>query len=219
MILLFCLDRVTRELNNKELWRFWRHASRGAAICIHSIFGKHKTKIHFDMFNIVRFLWHLRIMQMGQSLEAFLQWKSLVSLLFGCSEAVSIDLFPCIPLAYQLLYLWDCSLPFWVLFTWMPLRFWVEKENCSSPEFFLLLQFNLYSTVSLLSIFFQKCIPSNSFLYKFLVSYFHIEIRLNKKNYSCSYRLRIFCFSSQPFINSTSYILIRRRVTPELGIE
>lgn len=95
MILLFCSDRVTRELNNKELWRFWRHASRGAAICIHSIVGKHKTKIHFDMFNIVRFLWHPRIMQMGQSLEAFLQWKSLVSLLFGCSEAVSIDLFPC----------------------------------------------------------------------------------------------------------------------------
>ncbi|MCH97757.1 protein AAR2, partial [Trifolium medium] len=24
---------------------------------------------------------------MGQSLEAFLQWKSLVSLLFGCTEA------------------------------------------------------------------------------------------------------------------------------------
>jgi hypothetical protein len=29
-------------------------------------------------------------MQMGQSLEAFLQWKSLVSLLFGCTEAVSM---------------------------------------------------------------------------------------------------------------------------------
>lgn len=28
--------------------------------------------------------------QMGQSLEAFLQWKSLVHLLFGCTEAVSI---------------------------------------------------------------------------------------------------------------------------------
>jgi hypothetical protein len=31
-------------------------------------------------------------MQMGQSLEAFLQWKALVNLLFGCIEAVSIDL-------------------------------------------------------------------------------------------------------------------------------
>lgn len=29
---------------------------------------------------------------MGQSLEAFLQWKSLVSLLFACTKAVSIDL-------------------------------------------------------------------------------------------------------------------------------
>lgn len=28
---------------------------------------------------------------MGQSLEAFLQWKSLVSLLFGCIEAVSTE--------------------------------------------------------------------------------------------------------------------------------
>lgn len=33
-----------------------------------------------------------KCMQMGQSLEAFLQWKSLVSLLFGCTEAVSIGL-------------------------------------------------------------------------------------------------------------------------------
>lgn len=31
-------------------------------------------------------------MQMGQSLEAFLQWKALVNLLFGCTEAVSIGL-------------------------------------------------------------------------------------------------------------------------------
>lgn len=28
-------------------------------------------------------------MQMGQSLEAFLQWKTLHSLLFSCIEAVS----------------------------------------------------------------------------------------------------------------------------------
>lgn len=28
-------------------------------------------------------------MQMGQSHEAFLQWKHLVSLLFGCTESVS----------------------------------------------------------------------------------------------------------------------------------
>lgn len=30
------------------------------------------------------------ILQMGQSLEAFFQWKSLVSLFLGCTEAVSI---------------------------------------------------------------------------------------------------------------------------------
>lgn len=30
--------------------------------------------------------------QMGQSLEAFLQWKALVSLLFSCTEAVSADI-------------------------------------------------------------------------------------------------------------------------------
>lgn len=28
--------------------------------------------------------------QMGQSLDGFLQWKSLVSLLLGCTEAVSV---------------------------------------------------------------------------------------------------------------------------------
>ncbi|XP_041007723.1 protein AAR2 homolog isoform X2 [Juglans microcarpa x Juglans regia] len=33
------------------------------------------------------FIAFLKTMQMGQSLEAFLQWKSLVSLLFGCTEA------------------------------------------------------------------------------------------------------------------------------------
>lgn len=32
------------------------------------------------------------ILQMGQSLEAFFQWKSLVSLFLGCTEAVSIGL-------------------------------------------------------------------------------------------------------------------------------
>lgn len=146
MNLLFCSDRITRELNNKELWRFWRLTSRGAAICIYSVFGKHKTKIHLHMFNIVRFSWHLRIMQIGQSLEAFLQWKSLVSLLFGCSEAVSIDLFPCIPLTYQLLYLWDWSLPFRVLFIWMPLRIWVGKRKLFQSGIFVFLQSNLYST-------------------------------------------------------------------------
>jgi len=30
-------------------------------------------------------------MQMGQSLEAFQQWKTLVSLLFNCIDAVSTD--------------------------------------------------------------------------------------------------------------------------------
>lgn len=30
------------------------------------------------------------IVQMGQSLEAFLQWKSLVTLFLGCTEAVSL---------------------------------------------------------------------------------------------------------------------------------
>jgi A1 cistron-splicing factor AAR2 len=30
---------------------------------------------------------------MGQSLEAFMQWKALVSLLLSCSEAVSTMLF------------------------------------------------------------------------------------------------------------------------------
>jgi A1 cistron-splicing factor AAR2 len=31
-------------------------------------------------------------MQMGQSLEAFMQWKALVSLLLSCSEAVSTNI-------------------------------------------------------------------------------------------------------------------------------
>lgn len=44
---------------------------------------------HFPIFNFVWYLLHWIILQMGQSLEAFLQWKSLVSLLFGCTEAVS----------------------------------------------------------------------------------------------------------------------------------
>ena len=30
------------------------------------------------------------VSQMGQSLDGFLQWKSLVSLLLGCTEAVSV---------------------------------------------------------------------------------------------------------------------------------
>lgn len=47
-----------------------------------------------DFFtNLLIFLntvWNFAMVQMGQSLQAFLQWKSLVSLLFGCTEAVSI---------------------------------------------------------------------------------------------------------------------------------
>lgn len=35
------------------------------------------------------------ILQMGQSLEGFLQWKNLVSLLLGCTEAVSTEIFSC----------------------------------------------------------------------------------------------------------------------------
>ena len=35
---------------------------------------------------------------MGQSFEGFLQWKALVNLLFGCNEAVSIDLATSFPL-------------------------------------------------------------------------------------------------------------------------
>lgn len=35
----------------------------------------------------------MKFWQMGQSLEAFLQWKALVSLILGCTEAVSKDMF------------------------------------------------------------------------------------------------------------------------------
>lgn len=42
---------------------------------------------------------------MGQSLEAFMQWKALVSLLLSCSEAVS---------AYT-----DLYLPLWHFLRWM----------------------------------------------------------------------------------------------------
>ena len=47
---------------------------------------------------------------MGQSLEGFLQWKALVNLLFGCIEAVSIDLATCFPLiCWTILWDWICS--------------------------------------------------------------------------------------------------------------
>lgn len=39
------------------------------------------------LYSILRSWCHI-IVQMGQSLESFMQWKSLVSLLLGCTEAV-----------------------------------------------------------------------------------------------------------------------------------
>jgi len=49
-----------------------------------------KYGFFINLLVLLNLLWHFAMMQMGQSLEAFLQWKSLVSLLFGCTEAVSI---------------------------------------------------------------------------------------------------------------------------------
>lgn len=48
-------------------------------------------------YNCIFYLYYLKVFelitrlmwQMGQSLEAFFQWKAIVSLLFGCTDAVS----------------------------------------------------------------------------------------------------------------------------------
>jgi len=85
-------DTIIRNLTGKRLWRFWRHASWRTAVCICCLFGIVNEMYFVYIFCWLLFnpMWHFAMAQMGQSLEAFLQWKSLVSLLFGCTEAVSI---------------------------------------------------------------------------------------------------------------------------------
>lgn len=46
----------------------------------------------YIVFNNIILCWNLNtlnVLQMGHSLEAFLKWKAVVSLLLGCTEAVS----------------------------------------------------------------------------------------------------------------------------------
>lgn len=62
------------------------------------------------------------IMQMGQSLEAFVQWKMLVSLLLGCTESVSAHK----PLNSSKVFVWNanCDQQDWVTLCSHECFFW-----------------------------------------------------------------------------------------------
>lgn len=62
-----------------------------------------------------------KIMQMGQSLEAFVQWKTLVSLLLGCTESVSAHK----PLNSSKVFVWNANCdPDWVILCSYECFFW-----------------------------------------------------------------------------------------------
>ena len=74
---------------DERIWRRRRFASWRAAICFCCISG---TVLSVYCVQYLILCWNLNtlnVLQMGHSLEAFLQWKAVVSLLLGCTEAVS----------------------------------------------------------------------------------------------------------------------------------
>ncbi|XP_042494484.1 protein AAR2 homolog [Macadamia integrifolia] len=66
---------------------------------------------------------------MGQSLEAFLQWKALVSLFFSCIEAVSIDIFPLLPF-YQK----PIQFYFFIKVLYYQLHYGLQKDRSNTIE-------------------------------------------------------------------------------------
>ena len=92
-IILLISDASPGNHIDQRIWQWWKRTSSRIAVCIHCISGNKKVLyVRFIIWceKYVLACAHVSyIMQMGQSLQAFVQWKLLVSLLLGCTESVS----------------------------------------------------------------------------------------------------------------------------------